>query len=174
MLQGDVEVRPGHRVQPAEHAVSALALRYCPWDEEDEGTFSAWLRAATAGAARVRDAFVLSCASRGVPGSAAHDLALAMEELVDNVVAYGYRDRPRGVVLVEALLRGPELLLTVRDRGPAFDPLSAPPPDASPELDTRRVGGLGIHLVRNLVDTASYERRGGENRLVLGKRLASR
>ena len=63
------------------------------------------------------------------------------------------------------------LTLTLEDDGPGFDPLSLPPPDVTASVADRRVGGLGVFLVRKLMDTVSYARVAGRNQLRLSKRL---
>jgi anti-sigma regulatory factor (Ser/Thr protein kinase) len=63
------------------------------------------------------------------------------------------------------------LSLEVTDRGAAFDPLQAAAPDTSAGLDDRRPGGLGIMLVRTLMDAVRYERRGAHNHLTMIWRL---
>ena len=60
--------------------------------------------------------------------------------------------------------------LEIRDRGPAFDPLAAAPPDLSIPFSQRAIGGLGIHLARSVTDTIEYAREAGENCLRLTKR----
>lgn len=167
--------QPGVELEPGDSVVvpdAGLALRYEPWGTAQPGGFRAWLRADAAEAARVREAFERFCEVVGVPGPAVHDLALALQEALDNVVEHAYRGRHRGVALVEACLdEASRMVVTVRDRGPAFDPTIAPAPAIGP-LAAATPGGLGIHLVRNLVDVLSYERRGGENRLTLTRGLA--
>ena len=59
------------------------------------------------------------------------------------------------------------------DDGPGFDPLSAPEPDTSLGIEERPIGGLGIALVRRLMDHVEYERRDGKNRLRLRRRLVA-
>ena len=61
--------------------------------------------------------------------------------------------------------------MEVIDDGHAFNPLEAPPPDLSLPMEKRPIGGLGIHLLRELSDGITYERRNGTNRLVLTKRM---
>jgi len=61
----------------------------------------------------------------------------------------------------------------VEDDGKPFDPLQAPPPDLSLPLERRPIGGLGIHLIRNLMDEVSYARVGGRNVLKMVKHLSS-
>ncbi len=96
-----------------------------------------------------------------------------MQETLDNVIEHAYRGWTRGVILVEASVDPDSgIVATVRDRGPAFDPADVPPPDPAATLETRSLGGLGLHLVRNLVDTLRHERRSGENRLLLARRFA--
>ena len=64
-----------------------------------------------------------------------------------------------------------EVTLEFRDDGRPFDPLAAPPPDLRSPMEHRSTGGLGIHLLRSLVDAAEYVRLGSENVLTLKKRL---
>jgi serine/threonine-protein kinase RsbW len=64
--------------------------------------------------------------------------------------------------------------MTVEDDGPQFDPLSLPPPDVTASLAERKVGGLGVFLVRNIMDNVTYARTAGRNQLRISKRLADR
>jgi serine/threonine-protein kinase RsbW len=81
--------------------------------------------------------------------------------------------QPGSAPLVEvSLLRAPgSVTMTVEDDGPEFDPLSLPPPDVAASLAAREVGGLGVFLVRKLMDTVSYARIAGRNQLRMSKRL---
>lgn len=167
---GPVELEPGDTVRVAG---AGFALRYAPWGDEEPEGFRAWLRADAAEAAGTREAFARFCESSGVPEPVVCDLSLALQETLDNVIEHAYRGRTRGVILVAASIEPhPGIAVTVRDRGPAFDPAQAPPPDTGATLEAARVGGLGLHLVKNLVDTLRYERREGENRLVFARRFA--
>jgi anti-anti-sigma factor len=71
-------------------------------------------------------------------------------------------------------LASARVVLTVSDDGVPFDPLAVPSPDTSRPLEERTVGGLGIHLVRHLVDQMTYERRGDRNVLTLVKTIDRR
>ena len=64
---------------------------------------------------------------------------------------------------------GKELHITITDTGIPFNLLNAPPPDLTSNLVDRPIGGLGIHLVRSLMNSVEYERKGGKNRLHLRK-----
>jgi anti-sigma regulatory factor (Ser/Thr protein kinase) len=98
---------------------------------------------------------------------------LALEEIFLNVVTHGVR--PENMPLVQVSLNrvADSVTMTVEDDGPQFDPLSLPPPDLSAGLADRPVGGLGVFLVRELMDTVSYERVGARNQLRMVKTLAS-
>lgn len=97
---------------------------------------------------------------------------LALEEIFLNIAVHG--SRPGGAQRVEVSLSlgADAVTMTVEDDGPQFDPLSLPQPDVTPSLADRKVGGLGVHLVRQVMDTVSYARIAGRNRLRIAKRLA--
>lgn len=96
---------------------------------------------------------------------------LALEEVFMNVVMHGSAEGKPGQVDVSVELTPTGLTLIVEDDGPGFDPLSLPPPDVTASLADRAVGGLGVFLVRRLMDTVSYARVAGRNQLRLSKRL---
>jgi len=105
-----------------------------------------------------------------LPAEPAQAFELALEETFVNIVLHG---APAGSARVEVSLHlsGGELALTVEDDGPAFDPLSVPPPDVTARLEDRPVGGQGIHLVRQVMEEVSYRRLGRRNQLRMSKRV---
>src|SRR5215469_7852597 len=98
--------------------------------------------------------------------------ALALEEIFMNIVMHGSRPGSTPGVEVSLCQVDGSITMTVEDDGPAFDPLSLPPPDVTASLLDRRVGGLGVFLVRKIMDTVSYARVAGRNQLRMSKRLA--
>jgi anti-sigma regulatory factor (Ser/Thr protein kinase) len=96
---------------------------------------------------------------------------LAIEELVTNCIEYGYDDADEHTIVIVLSVSDGDLTMDVIDDGHPFDPLTAPPPDFSIDIQDRPTGGLGIYLLRKLADRISYERRDGTNRLTLTKRL---
>lgn len=98
-------------------------------------------------------------------------LNLALEEAVTNVMLYAYPEGTEGSVEVDAWVQKGRLLFTITDRGVAFDPTMAPEADTSLSLEERPIGGLGILMVRNIMDGVSYERRDGKNRLTMIKNV---
>ena len=96
---------------------------------------------------------------------------LALEEIFLNIVMHGSQPGIAPRVEVSLNLGIESVTMTVEDDGPQFDPLSLPPPDVTASLADRRVGGLGVFLVRKIMDTVSYERIAGRNQLRMSKRL---
>ena len=106
-----------------------------------------------------------------IPSRALYSINLALDEVVSNVVLYGYDQSSEDLIKVHIETSGEFLLATVEDTGREFDPLSLPAPDLNAPLDTRQVGGLGIHLMRSLMDAVEYRRHEGKNLLSLRKRI---
>jgi serine/threonine-protein kinase RsbW len=89
-----------------------------------------------------------------------------------NVVMHGLDAAKAPRVEVSLTLVDSGVTLTVEDNGAPFDPLSLPAPDVAASLEARRVGGLGVFLVRQVMDSVSYQRRGTMNQLRMTKNLA--
>jgi serine/threonine-protein kinase RsbW len=107
------------------------------------------------------------CASIVVSEQDAHSLRLAIEEIVSNVLHHGYCGVPHPVnVFLEALPPN-RVRAVVSDHAHAFNPLSRPEVDTTLPLDERPIGGLGVHLVKQLMDFTHYERREGQNILTM-------
>lgn len=91
-------------------------------------------------------------------------LHLILEELGLNAMTYGGASSVRVIISED----GDRVTIEISDDGGAFDPLNdAPEPDVDAALEERRIGGLGIHLVRTLTNDLSYRREGGRNHLTL-------
>jgi anti-sigma regulatory factor (Ser/Thr protein kinase) len=97
------------------------------------------------------------------------EVNLALDELFTNIITYGFKDQAEHIIRVR-LSAGPDsLTVTVEDDGIAFNPVERTSPDLACTLDECRVGGLGIHLMKNLIDDITYRRRGGKNILTMTK-----
>jgi len=96
---------------------------------------------------------------------------LVLDELVTNVISYGFPEGGDHAVHLEMSLDGDMLHVVLSDDGRPFDPCQTPEPDMSCPLEDRPIGGLGIHLVRKLVETLDYERADGRNILRLSRRV---
>jgi anti-anti-sigma factor len=123
------------------------------------------------GIARVNAVFSDFAEAHGVPDDVRRGMHVALDELLTNTVSYGLAGA-EGEVTVAGELRQDRLTVTLTDDGRPFDPFQRSAPDTTLSVEDRPIGGLGIHLVRHLVDDVSYERRGGRNVVVLTRRLA--
>lgn len=99
-------------------------------------------------------------------------LLVILDELFSNVLRHG-KGGAKAVEKVEVALSldGERLTMDFADDGAPFDPLAVAPPDFNLQGAQRPVGGLGIHIVRGLVDEVQYQRGGGLNRLRLIRRI---
>jgi len=108
--------------------------------------------------------------ANGLPAAEALKFELALEEVFMNVVMHGSRaSQPR--VEVRLAASDADITLVVEDEGPAFDPLSVPPPESAASLEQRPVGGLGVFLVRQMMDTVEYQRLTCRNQLRMTRRI---
>ena len=107
----------------------------------------------------------------GVPDALNMPINLALEEAVSNVMLYAYPTTKNGQVFVEFVKVDNELLFTISDSGIPFDPTQQPEADVSLSVDEREIGGLGIYLVRQLMDRIVYKREDEKNILTLTKQI---
>ena len=111
------------------------------------------------------------CADRGLDASAAFALNVALDELVNNVVNYGLATPGDHFLEVRLRVADAQLTVEIEDDGIAFDPFDRPPPDTELPLEERPIGGLGIEIVRQLMDEARYQRVGDRNLVILKRSL---
>ena len=100
-------------------------------------------------------------------------LETAVDEATTNVVKYAYHGEA-GFFQISCELQGHEIVVTIRDRGKQFDPNSIPLPDVDADLENRRVGGLGIYMMKKIMDDVRYDFDSKEgNRLEMRKTTAN-
>lgn len=98
-------------------------------------------------------------------------LNLALEEAVTNVILYAYPEGSDGLVDIEAIIHKDQVQFVISDSGKPFDPTAAPEADVTLDVEDRPIGGLGIFLVRNIMDSVRYDRVDGKNILTMSKNL---
>jgi len=96
---------------------------------------------------------------------------LAIDELFTNIVTYGYADEKTHKIQFELSLIDGEVLIRIEDTGIPFDPAKATIPEPEAAIENCKVGGLGLHLVRKLMDEIRYERSGTKNVTTLKKKV---
>ena len=106
-----------------------------------------------------------------IPPALVNDLNLCLDEVISNIISYGYPSGAKGGITVLLSYQAGQLTTEIRDDGAPFDPLRVNSPDLSGTVQTRKVGGLGIYFLRQLMDDVVYNRAGNENRLMLRKNI---
>ena len=99
------------------------------------------------------------------------NLNLVLEEAVVNIINYAYPKEEHERIYLSAKLREGSIVLVLTDTGKEFDPTMAPEADITLSADEREIGGLGIFLIRQIMNEVKYERIEGKNVLTLEKRL---
>lgn len=99
------------------------------------------------------------------------DLNLVIEEMVSNVIFYAYPKDVEGEIELEAEYDGNELCFVLSDSGKEFDPTQKE--DANPDINPteREIGGMGIYIVKNIMNEVSYQRLEGKNLLTMRKNI---
>lgn len=110
-------------------------------------------------------------AANGLSDKTLFAVNLALEELVTNTISYGFTDDRPHVIDISLRLDGDDLHVRVEDDAVAFNPLENAAPDLGAPLEDRPIGGLGVHLVRTLMDGVHYAREGARNIVSMRKRV---
>ena len=158
-------VRAFARGEPQSDDIALLALRWLPPAE-----LAIELGGTTAEVARGYQAVQAFLAEQAADEGTVHDVGLAVEEILSNLVRHAGL-QPEDRVSVRVSLDGVAVKVEVRDRCRHFDPRTARPPHLDVPLDERATGELGIHLIRNLIDRSASQRDGDENLLTLVRDL---
>jgi serine/threonine-protein kinase RsbW len=110
-----------------------------------------------------------ACEAAAINPDLRFDLTLALEEAASNVIEHGYKGKG-GDLAVRVLVTGPDLIFEVRDHAKPFKPGKVGRPDETVPLEDRPLGGLGLHLIHQLMDEVRYETLPDGNLLTMTKR----
>lgn len=99
-------------------------------------------------------------------------ISMCFEEAFINIASYAY-DHKDGTAKCIVSYEDGLVTLELRDKGKPFDPLAKPDPDVTQKPEDRKIGGLGIYLVKQLMDKVTYERKNGENILKFTKKTTA-
>ena len=98
-------------------------------------------------------------------------LNLVMEEAVSNIIFYAYKGDVEDAVDISLVREGGELIVTLIDHGIAFDPTLRKDPDITLSAEDRPIGGLGIFLIKKIMDEVSYQRVDERNVFIMKKKI---
>ena len=101
------------------------------------------------------------------------EINLGLDELFTNIISYGFGDESEHQIKFSLAKDRETLVVQVEDDGIPFNPLDAADPVESQDLDSINIGGLGIHLVKEVMDDIDYQRVEGKNKLILKKCVAA-
>ena len=151
--------------------LTMLAIHYTPKHFESRLTETLLIKNDVHEVSRFSE-FIKSVMEKlNVEKSLARQFRLAVEEAVVNVIDYAYPAGQEGDIEVRMMFDGETLKTVIIDSGVAFDPTAKEKADTSLSIEDRQIGGLGILLVRELMDSINYERADGQNFLTLIKKI---
>ena len=107
----------------------------------------------------------------GLPANSISRINICLDELFTNIVSYGFEDNLEHTV--KFTLNGDNyfVIINIEDGGIPFNPLEKIDPDFPKNVESAKIGGLGILIIRKLMDNVSYERRQGKNILTMKKNI---
>ena len=111
--------------------------------------------------------FDLFCEDKAIDMACQQKMSLALDDLVNNIISYGYRDDEEHTISVCFTRFEHELMVVVEDDGIPFNPFIGEDVDTTLSLDERDIGGLGIHLVKKLMSSYDHNRKANKNLVTL-------
>ena len=99
------------------------------------------------------------------------EMNLALDELFTNIISYGFQDCQEHIIKVTITTEGDQLQMRIEDDGVPFNPLESKTPEFQCGIEECKIGGLGIHLIRKLMDDVHYKRVADKNILVLRRKM---
>ena len=100
-------------------------------------------------------------------------VSIEIENMLNNIITYVYSDEDEHNIEIKVELSGDRLTVSITDDGIPFNPFGVETPDTKLPLEERKTGGLGVHLVRKVMDKVSYQRRIDKNVITLVKDMAT-
>jgi sigma-B regulation protein RsbU (phosphoserine phosphatase) len=152
---------------PQSDDITLLVLSYLGPKEGDPHILSVQLRNDLSELERLNRAVAEFAEQHGLASELVYRVNLVLEEIITNVISYGYEDSLEHEIFVRLSWKDPRIEIEIKDDGRPFNPLEAPQPDIGKPLVERQIGGLGIHLVRKMMDDLEYRRESDKNFLVL-------
>ena len=120
----------------------------------------------------IRDFISSKVSETGISNEEVENIMLAVDEACTNIIKHAYKSRPDGKIIIKVNYNSDKLLITIIDYGSTFDPLIVPDPDLQKYYRNGKVGGLGMYLMKSLMDDIKYTTVPGKyNQVLLSKRI---
>ena len=120
---------------------------------------------------RVHQTFKQFGQDHQLPENLINTMNLATEEIFTNIIEHGFADGLTHFILIRIFTQNRALIVDIEDDGHRFNPLLVPDPNLDAPLETRPIGGLGIHIVRKKMDSLEYSTKEGKNCMRLVKKI---
>jgi serine/threonine-protein kinase RsbW len=122
--------------------------------------------------AAIRDFISSTAASAGIPAEVIGDIILAVDEACTNIIKHAYKSYPDGEITIKLEYSDKKFTIKLIDHGDSFNPTLVPQPDIQKYYRQRKVGGLGVYLMKSLMDEVKYISVPGKyNQVLLSKNL---
>jgi len=110
--------------------------------------------------------------SVGLSDKSIFEMNLALDELFTNIISYGFQDHQEHIIKIKITVDDHYLLMRIEDDGIPFNPLESETPDLQCDLEKCQIGGLGIHLIKKMMDDVQYQRIAGKNVIFLKRKIS--
>jgi len=107
----------------------------------------------------------------GLPADFIPRINICLDELFTNIVSYGFDDDSENIIKFTLNSDNNLVIINIEDNGIPFNPLEKIDPDFPDNVESAKIGGLGILIIRKLMDNVSYERKNGKNKLTMRKNI---
>ena len=133
------------------------------------------VKSKTENLSKIRDFVSSNAYKAGIENSAIDNIILAVDEACTNIIRHAYKLSPQGEIIIQIKYDEKKFIITIIDYGIAFKPDSIPQPDLQKYYREHRVGGLGMYLMKSLMDDVKYTSVPGKyNKVLLRKNIRSR
>lgn len=115
------------------------------------------VKSSTNNLSKVRDFVKEVALYAGFDDEAINKIILAVDEATTNIIKHAYKFSPEGKIFIQAVVKGNKFIITLKDQGRHFEPEKVPEPDLKELHEKRKIGGLGMFLMKKLMDEVSYD-----------------
>jgi len=129
------------------------------------------VKASTKHLAKVRDFVAAHAEQIGLNPKDVSEIRLAVDEAYTNIIKHAYKNDPHKKVNIEIGSDGEQLWISLMDQGSGFDPNTYNEPDLMKRIKEKKRGGMGVYLIRKLMDQVQYNRKGQTNEIRMVKNL---